>query len=409
MAHQSMVENALEQGQGVLRLVPTWVPRSFCIPGKRIKLHPDDYYKLGLVRGGIDERWFSSTVHADNGPLTPGDEGLSYIVYEDGSSLYKFTLLEAVELLQDQIIGQRLWDEYGKWPMFSKFFDNWGPLPFHIHQDDDHANLVGEAGKPEMYYFPTQLNNHGGTFPFTFFGLNPGTTKAQLKECLATFELGDNKSLDLSRAYKLRPGTGWDVPPGILHAPGSLCTYEPQFASDVFAMYESVLYGGETVPVELLWKNTPEDKIGDLDYLVSVVDWELNTDPNFFEHRFMAPVPVVDATEQAQQGFRESWICYRSAYASAKRLVVQPGMQVVVQDQAAYGFINVQGHGTINGMPLETPALIGYGDLTCDEYFVTESAAVQGVTITNQSMTESLVMLKHFGPGNPELTPMLNK
>lgn len=404
MAHQSVVENALASGKGVLRLAPTWVPRSFCIPGKRIKLHPDDYYKLGLVRGGIDERWFSSTVHADNGPLTPGDEGLSYIVFKDGSQLHKITLLEAVDLLKGQIIGQRLWDDYQKWPMFSKFFDNWGPLPFHIHQDDAHAARVGEAGKPEMYYFPSQLNNHGGTFPFTFFGLNPGTTKAQLKECLAQFELGDNKILDLSRAYKLRPGTGWDVPPGVLHAPGSLCTYEPQFASDVFAMYESVLYGGETVPVELLWKNTPEDKIGDLDYLVDVVDWPLNTDPNFYENRFMPPVPIV---ETEAKGYQENWICYRSAYASAKLLSVKPGRTVTVKDQAAYGFITVQGFGTINELPLETPSLIRYGELTCDEYFVTEDAAVRGVDISNHSTTEPLVMLKHFGPGNPELAPLL--
>ena len=45
---------ALEQGKGILRLAPTWVPRSFCVPGRRIKLHPDDYYVLGGVRGGID-------------------------------------------------------------------------------------------------------------------------------------------------------------------------------------------------------------------------------------------------------------------------------------------------------------------------------------------------------------------
>jgi hypothetical protein len=408
MAPQSVVENALEYGKGILRLAPTWVPRSFCIPGKRIKLHPDDYYRLGLERGGIDERWFASTVHADNGPLTPADEGLSYIVFEDGGVIHRITLLEAVDLLKDQIIGARLWDRYQEWPMFSKFFDNWGPLPFHIHQDDEHAGLVGEAGKPEMYYFPLQLNNHGGTFPFTFFGLNPGTTKAQLKQCLAAFEHGDNKIVDLSRAYKLRPGTGWDVPPGILHAPGSLCTYEPQFASDVFAMYESVLYGGETVPVELLWKNTPEDRIGDLDYLVGVVDWALNTDPNFYENRFMPPVPTADAAEKAKQGYSENWICYRSAFASAKELSVQPGMTVTVKDRAAYGFINVQGFGTINGLPLETPSLIRYGNLTCDEYFVTESAAQQGVIITNNSTTEPIVMLKHFGPGNPELTPLLD-
>ena len=41
-------EKLLKEGEGVLRLAPTWVPRSFCRPGKRIKLHPDDYYVLGL-------------------------------------------------------------------------------------------------------------------------------------------------------------------------------------------------------------------------------------------------------------------------------------------------------------------------------------------------------------------------
>ena len=66
-----MFDKLYGEGKGILRLAPTWVPRSFCIPGKRIKLHPDDYYVLGLERGGIDERWFASTTHADNGPQLP--------------------------------------------------------------------------------------------------------------------------------------------------------------------------------------------------------------------------------------------------------------------------------------------------------------------------------------------------
>ena len=41
-------EKLFKEGNGILRLKPTWVPRAFCRPGKRIKLHPDDYYVLGL-------------------------------------------------------------------------------------------------------------------------------------------------------------------------------------------------------------------------------------------------------------------------------------------------------------------------------------------------------------------------
>ena len=94
----SISEKLLKDGQGVFRLAPTWVPRSFCRPAKRIKLHPDDYYVLGLERGGIDERWFSSTTHADNGPGTPDDEGLSYIVSKNGDE--KVLLKTAVDELQ---------------------------------------------------------------------------------------------------------------------------------------------------------------------------------------------------------------------------------------------------------------------------------------------------------------------
>ena len=139
--------------------------------------------------------------------------------------------------MKGDLIGERLYKKFGKWPMFSKFFDNKGPLPHHIHHRDEHAAKVGAMGKPEAYYFPPQLNNHGGDFPYTFFGLQPGVTKEQVKEALMNFTKGDNRITDLSAAYRLVPGTGWDVPPGTLHAPGSLCTYEPQMASDVFAMY----------------------------------------------------------------------------------------------------------------------------------------------------------------------------
>jgi hypothetical protein len=403
MSTEQIIEDALDQGKGVLRLAPTWVPRSFCVPGRRIKLHPDDSYVLGLERGGIDERWLSSTVRADNGPLTAEDEGLSYVVFEDGGETGRVTFLEAVELLGAEIIGERLWERYGGWPMYSKFFDNKGPLPFHLHQDAEHAALVGQLPKPEMYYFPPQMNNHGGTFPFTFFGLNPGTTKEQLRKCVADFGKGDNKILDLSRCYKLTLGTGWDVPPGILHAPGSLCTYEPQYASDIFAMLQSLLYGGETVAEELLWMHCPAEKRGNLDYVVELVDWELNVDPDFYEKRFMKPVAAANPVETRLEGFEENWICYKSKDASAKELTVLPGRQVRIKDGAGYGLIAVQGYGRINGRPLETPTMLRYGQDSFDEYFVTEKGAKEGVVLENLSGVEPLVILKHFGPGNPEL------
>ena len=77
MSNQSLFSDALTAADGVVRLAPCWVPRSFLMPGGRLKLDPRDLYALGAHRGGIDERWFSSTTKAANGPLTPPDEGLS--------------------------------------------------------------------------------------------------------------------------------------------------------------------------------------------------------------------------------------------------------------------------------------------------------------------------------------------
>src|SRR5262249_8263459 len=89
-----------------------------------------------------------------------------------------------------------------------------------------------------------QLNHLGNNFPYTFFGLEPGTTKEDIRRCLERWNEGDNGILNYSKAYRLQPGTGWLVPPCVLHAPGSLVTYEPQWGSDVFAMYQSMVEGG---------------------------------------------------------------------------------------------------------------------------------------------------------------------
>jgi hypothetical protein len=402
MSVKQTVEAALTKGKGIIRLRPTWVPREFCVPGRRIKLHPSDYYALGGNRGGIDERWFASTVKADNGPLTATHEGLSFIVHDDNSSTKEVLFRDAVEELKGEIIGNKLWNTYKGWPMYSKFFDNMGALPHHIHQRDEHVEPLGQRGKPEAYYFPPQVNNHAGDFPFTFFGINPGVTKEEVKGALKAFTEGDNKITNLSRCFKLELGTGWDVPPGLLHAPGSLCTYEPQVASDVFAMYQS-LVNDQIIEEELLWKDSPDSKKGDYDYLIEVIDWDLNSDPDLYKNRFMRPKPVSPENEMHATGYNENWIVYKSEHFSAKELTVLPGKSVTIRDAGAYGVIILQGHGTMGTYDIESPALIRYGQLTNDEFFVTESAAKDGVTITNPSSCDPIVMLKHFGPGNPVL------
>jgi hypothetical protein len=395
------IQDAIDAGGGILRLEPCWVPRTFMVPGRRLKLHPDDLYALGGHRGGINERWFSSTTNADNGPGTPPDEGLSYV----RANGRRFQLKGAIDTAGDLLIGAETMAVRGGWNLLCKFFDNLGPIPHHMHQSEEQAQLVGRHGKPEAYYFPPQYNQIFNNFPYTFMGLEPGTTKADVRRCLENWHKGDNGMLNLSRAFRLEPGTGWQINPRILHAPGSLVTYEPQVNSDVFAMFQSEV-DGRIVPWELMTKDVPGQYQQDHDYLVEMLDWDANVNPEFAKSNRVFPCPVRPFAESEADGHREQWVCYGTGYYSAKELTVLPGRASLVTDAAAYGAIVVQGHGTFGKLAVSTPAMIRYGDMTEDELFVTEVAARAGVRVENRSGTEPLVILKHFGPGNPDAEPL---
>ena len=125
-----VLDRALSAGGGLLRLTPTWVPRSFLHPGKRIKLHPDDWYAYGAHRGGIDERWFASTTEAANeGRVWRRRPELLRRSRASGSCSS-----DAVAEAGARLIGKAMWEKYKRWPVYSKFFDNMGPIPHHMHQ-----------------------------------------------------------------------------------------------------------------------------------------------------------------------------------------------------------------------------------------------------------------------------------
>jgi hypothetical protein len=397
------MDRALDAGQGIVRLAPAWVPRAFCTPGRRIRLHPDDYFPFEQTRGGIDERWLASAVRADNGPRTGPFEGLSLVVDPEGALL---PFDEFVDHHRQELVGNRLWDEHHGWPMYSKFFDNLQALPFHVHQTDEKAALVGKNGKPEAYYYSPHMNNYLGEQPISFLGLQPGTTREQIKERLERFGAGgDNRITDYALGYRTQLGTGWDIPAGVLHAPASVCTYEPQAANDVFCMCESWSNNRE-VPEELLWKDVPVEHHGDYDFIVDLLDWDKNADPAFVENRFMTPFETEASQAAAGTTHQERWVVFRSSSFSAKELTVRPGQSVTVQESDAYGAIVVQGHGTLGAHEANAATVIRFGQLSEDEFFVSARAAADGVVVTNTSTTDDLVVLKHFGPNNPELGPV---
>ena len=396
---ETQLDHALNAGEGILHLAPAWVPRAFLIPGRRMRLHEHDVFAYGLERGGIDERWIASTTPADNGPKTTPFEGLSMIVGADGQ---QFLLRDAVASAGARLIGEKMFAQYQRWPVLCKLFDNMGPIPHHMHQSKHHAALVGLEPKPEAYFFPAQYNPTGNNFPFTFFGVTPDTRKQDVFDALERWHQGDNNILGLSVAHKLQVGTGWLIPTGILHAPGSFCTYEVQWGSDVYAMFQNVVEG-RTLGWDALTQNVPKKHQQDLEYIVGMLDWNANINPNFKRDHYLEPI-----TNDSSTTHTDRWVIYGKVDGgdlfSAKELTVQPGASVTIKDPGASGVLVVQGVGRLGSQHAQAPSLIRFGEVTHDEFFITHDRARAGFTVTNTGQ-EPLVLIRHFGPGTGKGMP----
>jgi hypothetical protein len=271
MTNKELVEKTLRKGQGVFRLNPTFIPRPFGVEGRRLRLHPDDYFAYGLERGSIKERWMSSTNVAQNGPLAGPEEGLSFVAVDYGSD-EKFSLKEAIAALGAEIIGTELWEKYKGFPVFSKFYDLKTPLFHHLHLDMAAAARVGKLGKPECYYFPRQFASHTGEMNATYFGYDPDTNPEEVKRRLRDYNKGDNRITELSRAWRIELGSGWYSPAGVIHAPGSVMTYELNWNGDVNSVHENVV-SGVTYSRDFLTGECPPDKKDDIEYIFSLLDW----------------------------------------------------------------------------------------------------------------------------------------
>jgi hypothetical protein len=131
---------------------------------------------------------------------------------------------------------------------------------------------------------------------------------------------------------------------------------------------------------------------------MSLMDWEKNVDPHYRKHYFRPPV----ACRKTDEGMSAQWVVYANPYIAAKETTVLPGRTAVVKEAAAFGCIIVQGFGTFGAFDAEAAGMLRFGQLSGDEYFVSEQAAAQGVQVTNVSRWEPMVILQHFGPNNRE-------
>jgi len=391
--NRQLVEKAVEKGNGLLRLKPAWVARDFLPPGKRLGL-PEEEYDVG-ERGWISERWIGSTTRADNA-IGPEDEGLSYLNIE-GQDI---TLKEAVELAPTLIMGKEYAKTHKGLGRLAKVYDFADRIPYHIHQMQKDAALVGRNSKDEAYYFPEEVDM--GPHPETFFGVHPYIYEQKKFDILLPYleDWDSDLILKHSRAYKNIAGEGFILPSGILHAPGTAVTIELQEDSDVFAMLQA-LVAKKIISKELLYKDVRKkdrEKYAEK-VILGQINWKDSADPYFYENFHLEPRLI---EESKQDGGQEYWIYYGTSKFSGKKLVVKPGCQYDTVDNGVYNILVWKGRGFYGEAEIEA------GNFGLDELLVVHQRAIKPIKIKNTGQDE-LVIFKFFGPDINKDLPEIKK
>ena len=380
---KQIVDDALKKSNGILNLKPAWVARDFLPPGKRLGLAEKEY-DVG-ARGFICERWLASVTKADNAIGTE-DEGLSHL---STGSKKEITLRDAVAQAPELIMGKEYSKTHKGLGRLAKIYDFGARIPYHVHQMEKDAKLVGANSKDEAYYFPEDVDT--GPHPETYFGVHPYIVDEKKYDILLPYLVNwkDDLILQHSRAYLNLPGEGFFLPSGILHAPGTALTIELQEDSDVFAMLQA-LNAGKIISKDLLFKDVRKEdreKIGEK-VILGQLDWEANGDPYFYENHHL---PNVLIEETKQSGGVENWIYYNTTKFSGKRLIVKPGQSFTSKEKGIYNILIWRGSGTYDGHKIEA------GNFECDELLISHERAVKPLTVKNDGKAD-LLIIKFFGP-----------
>lgn len=128
------------------------------------------------------------------------------------------------------------------------------------------------------------------------------------------------------------------------------------------------------------------------------MDWKENIRTDY-KKKYYRPL-IIDYFEEQ---ITEKWISYDNDYIGVKELTMEPKQTVVIHDKVAFGCVVIQGHGKFGIYDAEAAIMLRYGQISSDEFFVSEQKAKDGIKITNNSSAEPMVILKHFGPNHPDM------
>jgi hypothetical protein len=270
MADEEKLQKELNRKNGILRLRPNLVPQAY--PGaNRIGVRNSRPGKLGYA----SERWIACCVgrlrRLPSEPKAP-NAGLSVINLE--TSHHNMLLSDAFDLFPARMLGMSFAKANQNTLGFMLgILDVGYPIFSHIHPSRD-----------ESYYF-LQHPSASGSLPYSHLGLHPGTTPSDVLDCLKRWS--DDKTLDLSPAYRLNTGEGFYTRAGVPHAPGTALTLELGEASDEYHILQAE-YMGKLFPKRnfLLKELQREEDI------VKLINFKASTDPLYYQKYHLLPEPV---------------------------------------------------------------------------------------------------------------------
>jgi len=407
----AILDDCLNSHDGVLQLLHRYAGRTFCTPGKRLRLDAQSYYPAYMNGTGLDELWMCCTVPIVTGVIDtrtnkpPFREGESHVLTPDGQVI---SLQDLIVANPEAVMGERITafstSLYGEptWPIVSKKFDNLNPIPHHLHW------TKWEVYDINSYDNPGVSASHYHT---TAMGLYPFVTKDQFLACMKRFGQGEyNGVRHLSPHVMMQLDNGFVMPNGVLHSPTNLCTHELHVTMDEHFLAEDLTLDGRIGAADAFYacreEDYPKDRHEDWEYLVEKFDFEANQDPTFVLNNSR---PAITAEQFAADGVDAKWIVYGDFLGDQKcsilRLILQPGGKAKFCPESPALFHTNAGSGHVGTLNVRCHHDMKLGEIYPEIGFITQAALANGGVVVENTGSEPFVLTFDFPQNAHSQTP----
>ncbi len=407
----TVLDNCLNNHGGVLQLLHRYAGRTFCTPGKRLRLEERSYYPDYMGGTGLDELWMCCTAPIVTGVIdtrtkkAPFREGEAHVLTANGQVI---SLQDLISADPESVIGEKV-TAFSKslfgnptWPIVSKKFDNLNPIPDHLHWKKWEVydiNSFDNPGVSPSHYHTTAM------------GLYAFVTKEQFLACMKSFGKGEYNGIrHLAPHTVMRLDNGFVMPNGVLHSPTDLCTHELHVTMDEHFLAEDVTLDGRISAKDAFYacreEDYPASRHEDWDYLVEQFDFAANQDPNFVLKNSR---PAIPAEEFKGNGVDAKWIVYGNFLGDQKcsilRLTVQPGARTKFRPECPALFHTNGGKGRVGTLDVRYHQNMILGEIYPEIGFITQAALANGGVDIENTGTEPFVLTFDFPQNAHSKTP----